>query len=247
MKIEAVILYSTNDSRFFKTCIENLLNSDVKCHVVTYSHMWNGTPENDTILRNSQQQFIDNLNYNQYTLQWNNEYNPWYWEGIGRYLATQQVSDDADYILYIDIDEIVDVELFKEFIYKKEYTKYDTVKLSNYWYFREPTYQADQLENSIVLCKSSIAKSLPPMTGGREIYFQSSDNKGYIGEDNPFIHHYSWVRTKEEMLNKVKNWGHAGDRNDWIDKVEEEFSREFNGKCFINNYNFNKVENKFNV
>lgn len=248
MKIEAVILYSTNDSRFFKTCIENLLTSNIKCHVVTYTHMWNGTPENTELLKKNQQQFSNNPNYIQYALEWNNKQDPWYWEGIGRYLATQQISEDTDYILYIDIDEIVDVDLFKEFIIKEEYTKYDTSKLWNYWYFREPIYQAKQKENSIVLCKTSIAKSLPPLNGGREIYFQSSSNRGYIGEENPFIHHYSWVRTKEEMLNKVKNWGHAGDRNDWIDKVEEEFSREFNGTSFINsNYQYNIVENKYNL
>jgi hypothetical protein len=60
------------------------------------------------------------------------------------------------------------------------------------------------------------------------------------------MHHYSWVRTKEEMLRKVKAWGHTNDK-DWNTLIEEEFSREFNGKDFVHGYNFEilKEQNLF--
>ena len=79
--------------------------------------------------------------------------------------------------------------------------------------------------------------------GGREIYFNSSTNRTKLGHSDPFIHHYSWVRTKEEMLKKVLNWGHKDDSFDWISKIEEEFSRDFNGTDFIHRYNYNIVNN----
>jgi hypothetical protein len=60
------------------------------------------------------------------------------------------------------------------------------------------------------------------------------------------IHHYSWVRTKEEMLRKVKSWTHSGDR-DWVSQVEKEFAHEFNGTDFVHGYEYNIVENKFNL
>ena len=60
------------------------------------------------------------------------------------------------------------------------------------------------------------------------------------------MHHFSWVRTKEEMLTKVKNWGHASDK-DWIVGIEEEFSRDFNGTDFVHGYSYNIVENTFNI
>ena len=50
--IEAVVLYSSNDSRFFEVCINNLLESGIKVHVVTYSHMWSGDLEDQIILKN---------------------------------------------------------------------------------------------------------------------------------------------------------------------------------------------------
>ena len=65
-------------------------------------------------------------------------------------------------------------------------------------------------------------------------------------EGTPFVHHYSWVRTKEEMLKKVENWGHKHDKN-WTSLIEEEFSRPFNGTDFVHGYSYNIVENKFNI
>ena len=48
------------------------------------------------------------------------------------------------------------------------------------------------------------------------------------------------------MLKKVLNWGHKNDKN-WSDLIEEEFSRPFNGTDFVHGYNYNIVENKFNI
>jgi len=61
-----------------------------------------------------------------------------------------------------------------------------------------------------------------------------------------FFHHYSWARTKEQMLTKVKNWGHRKQRN-WQELVENEFSHEFNGKDFIHGYNYSRVPNLFDI
>jgi hypothetical protein len=241
--IEAVVLYSSNDSRFFKACINNLLESGVKVHVVTYSHMWSGDLEDQIILEDSKKLFENNSNYNQYQIDWIPGNQPWYWEGIGRYLATQEVSPDSEYILYIDVDEIVEVEEFKKFIQEGEYKNFDSVRLSNYWYFREPTYQATTKEDTVVMCKTSIAQSIPATPGGRNIYFR--ENRSTLNT-NTFIHHYSWVRTKEEMIKKVSNWGHNKDR-DWISLIEQEFSHTFNGTDFVHGYQYNIVENKFNL
>lgn len=246
--IEAVILYSSNDSRFAEACINSLLKLNIKTHVITYTHMWNGAFEDTTKLHEPLTQFIGNSLFNQYCIDWEEGQTPWYWEGLGRYLGTQEVSDSSDYVLYIDIDEIVDPEKFKLWLHSKSYEHYDAIKLSTYWYWRDPIYQAHQLEDSVVMLKTSIAKNLTFQPGGREVYFNSSVNSiRNVGNDDPMIHHYSWVRTKEEMLNKVSNWGHAGDRNDWKSLVEEEFSRPFNGTDFLHKYQYNVVGNKFNL
>lgn len=244
--IEAVILYSTNDYRFFDTCISNLIKCNIQCHVVTYSHMWNGDKENQELLDNSINKFKNNTLVNFYSIDWHPGESPWYWEGLGRHLATQNLSENCDYVLYIDIDEIVDIDKFTKWVETEEYKNYDCIKLSGYWYWREPIYRSGP-EYNTVMTRASLAKQLQFMPGGREIYFTCSSNQHRTNLSTPVLDHYSWVRSKEQMLQKVKNWGHAGDRNDWIEKVEEEFSRPFNGKTFINDYSFEIVENKYNL
>jgi len=246
--IEAIVLYSSNDSRFASQCIHSLMQLGIKTHVITYSHMWNGTPENTELINKSISEFKDNKLFQHYRIDWEEGQSPWYWEGLGRYLGTQQVSDASDYILYIDIDEIVDPVKFDEWIKTGDYNNYDTVKLTTYWYWREPIYQATQLEDSVVMLKTQLAKQISFQPAGREIYFNCSNNSARnVGYQDPMIHHYSWVRTKEQMLNKVSNWGHAGDRKDWNKLVEEEYSRPFNGKDFLHGYAYKIVDNKFNI
>ena len=60
------------------------------------------------------------------------------------------------------------------------------------------------------------------------------------------IHHYSWVRTKDEMLKKINSWGHKGDRN-WIELVESEFSQDFKGVDFIHGYRYQTVPSAFDI
>jgi hypothetical protein len=246
--IEAVVLYSSNDNRFAKICIQSLVDARIKTHVITYSHMWNGTLEDIEVLDNSLSSFNDNPLFCRYIVDWVEGQSPWYWEGLGRYLGTQEVSNSSEYILYIDIDEIIDSEKFKIWYQDQNFKQYDALKLSTYWYWREPIYQAHQLEDSIVILKTPLAKQLSFTPGGREIYFNSTLNRiEQVNKIDPMIHHYSWVRTKEEMLNKVSNWGHSSDRGNWIELVEEEFSRPFNGKDFLHGYDYKIVENKFNI
>jgi hypothetical protein len=209
--------------------------------------MWAGTLENSNILQQSKQLFEHDIRYNQYSIQWEPGQDSWYWEGVGRYLGTQQVSENTDYILYIDIDEIIDPMKFNNWIFTKEYEKYDSIKLASYWYWREPIYQSNSIEDSVVLAKAKLAKSLPCNYAGREQYFNFHNTIRNVQYSDPMIHHFSWVRSKDEMLNKVSNWGHNHDRLDWIEKVEEEFSRPFNGTDFLHKYTYKTVENIFNI
>ena len=54
-------------------------------------------------------------------------------------------------------------------------------------------------------------------------------------------HHYSWVRSKEEMLKKVVSWAHSTDKN-WVELVNEEFTRPFNGTDFVHGYQYEVLD-----
>jgi hypothetical protein len=49
------------------------------------------------------------------------------------------------------------------------------------------------------------------------------------------------------MLRKVTTWGHRNDRSDWVAKVEEEFSRAFNGTDFVNGLEYIMVPDYFGL
>lgn len=247
IKVEAVILYSTNDHRFFRTCIENLLKCNIRCHVVTYSHMWNGEKENDKLLKESIELFKNNRLVNFYSIEWKEGKSPWYWEGAGRFLATQQVSESSTFVLYVDVDEIIEPEQFKNFLEMEKLPSYDAIGIYGYWYWLLPTKQATTTEYTATMVKTSLARKVPMREGGRKLYFDVATSKLIVGQTSPFVHHYSWVRTKEEMIKKVLSWGHRDDRANWVDLIEEEFKNPNTEKDFVHGYTYVEVENKFNI
>lgn len=64
----------------------------------------------------------------------------------------------------------------------------------------------------------------------------------YLELGEVMFHHYSWVRSKQEMLAKVNSWGHKYDC-DWTSMVENYFNVGFNGKCFVHGWEYIEVDN----
>lgn len=60
------------------------------------------------------------------------------------------------------------------------------------------------------------------------------------------FHHYSWVKSKEEMLQKVNSWGHKLEKN-WNKIVNDHFDTEFNGRCFVHNWEYETVKNNLEI
>ena len=186
-----------------------------------------------------------------------------YWEGHARWVAYQELvnpktscSVAPEYVLFLDSDEVVDGEAFKSWLETGEYKKHVAMKLRNYWYWREPIYRAEEyFEDSVVLAKvgSFIPLHIFSNVGRHGVYDGSHGMQGTKARDVPgcdglpMIHHYSWVRTKEQMLRKVRAWGHRNERKDWNAKVEEEFNGPFKGTDFLKKLKYKEVFNKFNI
>jgi hypothetical protein len=245
MKIATIINYCTSDYRFIKTCIDSVLPFSNQVIIPIADHTFDGQPENNELVNKS---VSENPSANFYYYEWIPGNSPRYWHNMSRLVGINQLNEDTEWVLFLDSDEIVETELFSKFI-KTELTM-DSYKIANYWYFREPIYRAKAIEDSAVLVRKELINIDPynPYIE-REQLCNNNNQRNTLQDNLPMIHHYSWVRTKEQMLKKVKNWGHAGDRNDWVDKVEEEFSREFNGTDFVphHHYEYEIVENKYKL
>jgi hypothetical protein len=167
-----------------------------------------------------------------------------FWHNYARWVGVSHLPPEIDFVLFLDADEIVETEKFIEFLLKSNFAQYDYLYFANYWYFRESRFRARQIEDSPVMAKKSIIRKDNILLSGERRNFTLLPNgfRGVLGIDNqPMIHHYSWVRSRDEMLRKVQTWGHKDDK-DWVALVRDEFSREFNGTDFVHGYQYDLVE-----
>jgi hypothetical protein len=161
------------------------------------------------------------------------------------------LSAGIEAVLFLDADEIPEGAKFSEWLEASDYQQNTVMKLANYWYFREPTYQALSWEDSVVLVQTrAITRDLILRQEERDAIYDllpGPKRRHVTGPDGePMFHHFSWVRTKDEMLKKVRSWGHKGDRN-WTELVEEEFSGDFQGTDFIHGYQYKTIQPLFDI
>jgi len=263
-KIGVVINYCTNDYKFIKPNINQVALIGPKEIIVTYTdHFYNGEREDlalikKTIKENPKARFVEIKYYpvkppfNEFFLRliprsFNLRplYGPHYWACMARYTGYRQLSEKVDYVLFLDADEIIDGERFRQWLETNEYQKLGGMIFACYLYFRKPIYRAKTWEECGLLVKNYKIKKGDFLSHNdrRNIYRKApSPKKSFIlGIDGqPMIHHYAWARNKKEMLKKVKTWGHSQERN-WEKLVLEEFSRPFNGTDFLRHYKYEKV------
>lgn len=244
-------MYCSNDFRWIKTCVEQASAIAEEIIIPVCDHFFDGTPENREVLDKTYEMLSHYPKVKIIEYQYTPGKETSYWDLMSRIIGKEHSNPDNEWIMYLESDEIIESERFLEWIDSKEYEKYESMKFDNYYYFREPIYQADHYEDSVVLVKRKYANINPFLKIAREQcheYLNVPKRRYVRGLDNkPMIHHFSWVRTKEEMIRKVTSWFHNND-TDWISMVEKEFSGEFSGVDFIpgHNYKYSVVENKFN-
>lgn len=256
--IATIINFCSNESRFIKANIEQAKLFSMQVIIPVCDHFFDGTPENREILEKVYSAFPGCL-FVEYPFEPEkiskkifNKIDPaHFWHSLSRLIGTLFLRDGIESVLFLDADEVPDGARFGEWLDSSDYKAHTALKLSNYWYFREACNQAIEKEDSIVLAQKKALENeiilhaderdaiynLVP--GPKRRYVMSHDGK-------PMFHHYSWVRTQEEMLKKVSTWGHKGDRN-WIELVKKEFQGSFSGRDFIHHYNYRIVEPFFDI
>lgn len=247
MLYDTVISYCTIDDMFIRENIRQCLHFSKDIYITVCSHFYDGTPEDESkiqALKEFCRQF-NNVHLIRFT--WEDGHTPRYWHNNARWLGFQQC--DTEYVMFLDSDEIFEGELAKEsFTHEEFYTEHDEYIFACYWYFREPIFRAKSLEQCHKLVRSSILS--------RETFFSEHElgSIAFSGKykiiykvkynGRPILHHFSWVRTKEQMLKKTASWGHKDDKN-WSELIEEEFSRPFNGTDFVWGYEYDIIQPPF--
>lgn len=242
--ISTVISYCSLDARFLEKCIQQAGAFSKEVVVVSADHRFNGSPEDTSALseirgRYPLVRFIE--------LKWSDHSNSRYWHNAMRWAGKEAAS--TPWVMFLDADEIPEGERMRAFLEKQTMVQ-DAYVFSCYWYFRDATLQAKKTEFcGLLIRKDLLTESMVFSEHERWECKQHPQLKiadMVTDQGKSLIHHYSWVRTKAEMLQKVASWGHRHDR-DWVADIEKEFSGPFTGRDFVHRYKYRTVINRFDI
>jgi hypothetical protein len=257
IKIATVINFCTTDYRFLRSCIEEAKKFSQQIVIPVCSHFFNGEPENRILLdlaykEHPDVQFVEFA----YAEEPYGIYSPltsadvdWahYWHSTARYVGFHSVQE-CDYVLFLDVDEIVDGERFIQWLTEFKLSDFNALRFESYFYFRDPSYRAKEQFplNALLVKKEAIHSSemILDVLERKGLYDQIQGPKccHLRGLDQkPLVHHYSWVRTPEELKQKVCTWGHRHDQ-EWLELIEKEFSESFSGRDQIHGFEYEKVD-----
>lgn len=256
--IAAIVNFCSNESRFIGACLDQTLLFAKQVVVPVCDHFYDGTPEQRELLEQLYRAYPECL-FIEYPFipskiprhLFKAVAPAHFWHSCSRLVGASFLQDSIESVLFIDADEIPDGVKFKEWLEASDYHQHTVMKLANYWYFREPIYQALSWEDSIVLTHiRSLSPDLLLRQEERDAMYDllpgPKRRRVTASDGEPMFHHFSWVRTKEEMLKKVQSWGHRGDRN-WTELVEKEFEKPFQGTDFIHGYQYKTVPSGFDL
>ncbi|MES2273350.1 MAG: hypothetical protein V4487_04090 [Chlamydiota bacterium] len=258
LQIATIVNFCSNESRFIKPCLEQAQKFSRQVIVPVCDHFFDGAPENRALLEEIYAAFPECLFVEYPFIPQKIPKRIWkliepahFWHSLSRLIGFSFLEEGIESVLFIDADEVPDAHRFSEWLGSSDYQHHTALKLANFWYFREPCYQAERFEDSVVLVQRRALKpDLLLKQEERDAIYDLLPNpkrRKVTGVDGaPMFHHYSWVRTREEMLKKVAAWGHKGDRN-WTDLVLKEFSAPFSGTDFVHNYSYKTVTPSFDI
>ena len=244
MKASVVVSYCSLDKRFLSPLLDQVSIFSDDVIVVYYDKLLNGTPEPvDEI-----ESMVRSKNAKTLPLLYTADNSPRHFHNLARWVGTQHTK--YDHVLFLDADEIPEGDVVKALLDNDMLAEYDAADFGCHWYFRSTTHQAVQKEECGLLIRKDVIRKELMFTEMERWSFRYTKGLKYVPrvqtQHGPFMHHYSWARTKEEMLTKVSAWGHKSDK-DWASLIHEEFSRDFNGKDFVHGYSYTEVPDKFSI
>lgn len=238
--ISVVISYCSNDKEFIEPLLTQCRIFSDDIIVVSTNHFLDGSVDVD--LEDLSRDGVKHIIY-----PWEENKQPKYWHNHNRYVGLKSAHES--FVLFLDADEIPDGKKMLEFLETGLFRSTPVISFECYWYFREPVFRALTTERCGVLYnRGYLTEELiyHPMERWSFEMTQIPRIDMFKFNGEVIMHHYSWARTKEQMLKKVKSWAHQGDKP-WIKLIEEEFEYPFKGRDFVHNYKFTDVENTFNI
>lgn len=246
MQISTIISYCSLDKRFIEINVRQCLQFSDDIIIVGFDSLLNGLKEDFEYLGSIKN--IDSSKIRLLIMPVDKNLDPRYHHNLARYQG--QKFARYQHVLFLDADEILEGDVTKEIFSHPDIPNIEAMSFDGYWYFRDPVNQATTTAVAGLLIDKTKFQKQSYFTNGERWGLSAAPGIRYVeriqGPNGPFLHHFSWVRTKEEMLVKVEAWGHKNDR-DWAADIHKEFEHEFTGTDFVHKWSYRRVDNKFNI
>jgi hypothetical protein len=251
--IATIINFCTNDIRFLARAIEEAKSFSSTIIIPICDHFFDGKPENRPLLEQiyatwPECEFIEfawdvKELYTPFLEPLQEEERICLWHSTARYIACHFLKKEIEYLLFLDVDEIPEGKRFAEWLSQGEYRMYDALWFWSYRYrFSASERLLEEQYAPLLVRRTALEPSLVLNTKERFGILETIVGTHWLKgkEDRPFFHHYSWVRSKEECLQKVRTWGKRTQEN-WEEKLEE----AWNKGDFLEDVAFEKVDPYF--
>lgn len=124
--------------------------------------------------------------------------------------------NDCDYVFMVDSDEILLDEDLAELRKLCLENTHEVISVHLYTYWKTPDYVIDPPEDGTI---KMVLRNNVRMEGVREV-------RAPVHTSGVYCHHLSYVRTDEEVREKIRLSGHAHEiRTDWYDRVWKEWDQ----------------------
>lgn len=245
-KIGSVICFCSHDLRFLDKCIQSVQPFSDQILIPICDHFYNGEKENFALLQHIYQKYptIDFIEFAYSTEevygtpakllpgtpQWAHQ-----WHNTPRLISYFFLKEEIDWVLFLDVDEI-----FSANLKQIPFTDYAAIRFATYWYFQTADRCATVFPDGPLLvkrdklCFHHLMDEHERM--GHFFFIEGKKQRQYLFQEKPLVHHYSWVRTEEELRQKTKTWGHHWER-DW-EKLKKEHPKE----DYVRQYTYTQVE-----
>ena len=262
IRVGATISYSSNERMFLKALLEQLVLAGISDIAVAHgSHLYDGTPEPD--VPESLRREFPLVKWCRYDVDTSRDRTTMpgvvrrpsaYWHNLARATAVAALGDSVDWVFVLDADEVPDGKELRSWLDVTEPDGDHAYKLANYWYFKEATWQAMSLEDSVLLVPRRVLNEATIYNDyERDDILRVSGIKCHRmvkGVSNaPMFHHYSWVRGRAGLATKLRTWAH---RDDIFMGVSSEHLlnyvyRDDMPNDVVHNYEYKRVDNLFGI
>ena len=178
-----------------------------------------------------------------------------YWHNLARWTGVNKLRR-KQWVFLLDADEVPDGKLVQHWLpnFYPKLLEARCYRIASFWYFKKPIFQATTLEEAALLIHYrhlNKANIFGDWERSHLISHSQCDIQHDIkGKENQVLwHHFSWVRSKDAMTNKLKHWGHADDifKDVDVEKLVHDVFKDDNVNDIVHQYQYRLVENTFGI